>query len=341
QKRQEDLNQFEESPESTRIRNLYETSSERLELSNSLSYDWKKRKNRWYIRASQEYMNSFGEGGNAIRTTLDSDTGSFITNQNLARYTDNNRFSSGNRILYERKPNDSTRYSAYVEFNHQNGINNVIVNETDSLTGMPLMNALLSTDFHYQVREGSSGASLYLSRGKSKIWARFSAGKSEYQLKNLLDTLVVNRIYDVITASAEYERMIGKHRWSIEFELDRELPNYWQLLALTNNTDPNQISMGNPNLMPTWNVNIWTEDRWTSADGKKWMSMNLYYHQENLSVVSARSFDELGRSVSQPVNLRSELWTSAVSLRWSGGYRLKLKKDWSLRPMLRASWEYE
>ena len=80
-------------------------------------------------------------------------------------------------------------------------------------------------------------------------------------------------------------------------------PTISQLQPVIDNTNPNFINIGNPNLLPTFNHGVRLDfNSWKSISGKyTWMGLN--YDYTNNDIVNTTAYDTIGRTVSQAVNV--------------------------------------
>ena len=90
---------------------------------------------------------------------------------------------------------------------------------------------------------------------------------------------------------------------SIEYKTSSINPTISQLQPIKDNTNPNFINIGNPNLLPTFNHGIGLNfNSWKSVSGKyTWLGLN--YDYTNNDIMNSTSFDSIGRTVSKAVNV--------------------------------------
>jgi len=90
---------------------------------------------------------------------------------------------------------------------------------------------------------------------------------------------------------------------SIEYITSSQNPTINQLQPVKDNSNPNFINIGNPNLLPTFthgvNLNF---NSWKSVSGKyTWLGLNYYYTNNDIS--NSTSYDSIGRTVSKAINV--------------------------------------
>ena len=89
----------------------------------------------------------------------------------------------------------------------------------------------------------------------------------------------------------------------IRYTTSSQNPTISQLQPVRDNSNPNFINIGNPNLLPTFshgiNLNF---NSWKSISGK-YTWAGLTYNYTNNDIATATSFDSIGRTVSQAINV--------------------------------------
>lgn len=331
-----DKNQYEGSGEYTTIDNNQSTKSRSLNLGNSISYNYKKLKNGWYLSSYQNYRNAEGDGQNRFTTILFPDTLNPDFN-NQIRQTDVRAFDMYNYASYFRHINDSTRIGVTFTHEPETGVQNVSVSETDSLTGLPVYLNALGTQFSYNINKVSGGYSFYLKRGNGRFRARGKFGKGYFDLNNELDDDRVKTEFFMYENYLEYEWSKKQSEWDFEYSINQNLPYYWDLIDLVDNSDPNQIRAGNPGLTPTTNHQVEVSYRWKSSSGNLWFNPVIYSNIGFNNQVTQRFYDETGRSASQKVNLSSDYISYRSGMRMSFSWKYAMKKNWNLRPFARVS----
>lgn len=105
-------------------------------------------------------------------------------------------------------------------------------------------------------------------------------------------------------------------------------PTINQLQPIRDNTNPNFINIGNPNLLPTFSHHVdFNFNSWKSISGKYlWLGVN-YMHTNN-DIINSTVFDSIGRTVSKPINVNGN-----YSLNGYVGYNIPFfSKQLSLQP---------
>jgi outer membrane receptor protein involved in Fe transport len=89
----------------------------------------------------------------------------------------------------------------------------------------------------------------------------------------------------------------------VKYTTSSQNPTISQLQPVRDNSNPNFINIGNPNLLPTFmhsiNLNF---NSWKSISGK-YTWMGLTYNYTNNDIATSTSYDSIGRTVSQAINV--------------------------------------
>ncbi|MES2568294.1 MAG: TonB-dependent receptor [Bacteroidota bacterium] len=90
---------------------------------------------------------------------------------------------------------------------------------------------------------------------------------------------------------------------SINYRTSSVNPTISQLQPVRDNTNPNFINIGNPNLLPTFSHQVDLNfNSWKSVSGKyTWMGLTYVYTDNDMS--TATYYDSIGRTISQAINV--------------------------------------
>ncbi len=89
----------------------------------------------------------------------------------------------------------------------------------------------------------------------------------------------------------------------LSYKTSSSNPSINQLQPIPDNTNPNFINIGNPNLLPTFNHEInFNFNSWKAISGN-YTWLGLSYNYTNNDIMTSTSYDSIGRTVSKPVNV--------------------------------------
>jgi len=89
----------------------------------------------------------------------------------------------------------------------------------------------------------------------------------------------------------------------IRYTTSSQNPTISQLQPVKDNSNPNFINIGNPNLLPTFSHGVSLNyNSWKSVSGKyTWLGAN--YNLTNNDIINSTTYDSIGRTVAQAVNV--------------------------------------
>jgi hypothetical protein len=89
----------------------------------------------------------------------------------------------------------------------------------------------------------------------------------------------------------------------IRYTTSSQNPTISQLQPVRDNSNPNFINIGNPNLLPTFMHSLnFNFNSWKSVSGK-YTWMGLTYNYTNNDIATATAYDSIGRTLSQAINV--------------------------------------
>ena len=128
--------------------------------------------------------------------------------------------------------------------------------------------------------------------------------KMHYQGQNIADTLVTRTVLNFTPT------MNFRYRWSkqtslrINYRGRSSQPSMTDLLPITDNSDPLNITKGNPGLKPTFNNSLNVQFQDFNVDRLQNISANLRFNSTLNSIVNQITYDETtGGRTTKPVNL--------------------------------------
>ena len=149
-----------------------------------------------------------------------------------------------------------------------------------------------------------------------------------------LNTTIQQNFNNVLPFSSFRYKFSDNMQMDASYKLNSTNPTISQLQPIKDNTNQNFINIGNPNLLPTaeHQVNL-NFNSWKPISGKyTWMGANYNYTNNDYS--SATSYDSIGRTVSQTINVNGNS-SYGVFLGTSLPF---FSKKFSLEPNLNANY---
>ncbi len=144
---------------------------------------------------------------------------------------------------------------------------------------------------------------LYESK-KTRFAIGARAQQNELNNHNLINNTKVKFTGTAILPYLTYQyRFSDNTRYNFAYYTSTNQPSVNQLQPVPDNTNPNRIVVGNPNLKPTYNnrFEMWFNS-WKPITGRSiWASAN--FNINNNSFANSTTFDSIGRTVSKTVNV--------------------------------------
>ena len=151
-------------------------------------------------------------------------------------------------------------------------------------------------------------AQLRIVRDKYNMNVGFSLlpqhSKMHYQGQNIPDTMVARTVFNFTPT------MNFRYRWSkqrslrINYRGRSSQPSMTDLLPITDNSDPLNITKGNPELKPTFNNSLNVQFQDFNVDRLQNVSANLRFNSTLNSIVNQTIYDEkTGGRTTMPINL--------------------------------------
>ena len=210
---------------------------------------------------------------------------------------------------------------SYNYTNNQNSNNRKTFNYRS--TGYDLLDSNLSNNFENKRLISRAGTKLIYDVKKYRIiiGSYYRNIRQENENVTTGNTLKLNVTNILPLASFNYRINQGSN-FSLNYYSSSQQPDLQQMQPVRDNTDPNRISIGNPNLKPTFSNNITLNYYFYKGikDVNFWSGGNFMNTDNQISYSTL--YDEQGRAITQPVNINGNYNTNV----WFGGGFPVLKK---------------
>jgi len=108
-------------------------------------------------------------------------------------------------------------------------------------------------------------------------------------------------------AAFNYRRSQGSNL-SVNYSSSSQLPDVRQMQPVVDNSDPNRISLGNPNLKPSFTNNLHLNYYFYKGISDVNFYGGLTLNNTNNQLSNTTTFDEQGRAITQPVNVNGSYY---------------------------------
>jgi hypothetical protein len=150
----------------------------------------------------------------------------------------------------------------------------------------------------------------------------------------ILDTVIPQNINNFLPqVSYQFKPSISK-RFSVYYTTNSQQPSINDLQPVPDNTNPNRIQEGNPNLVPNYIHNVRMNfNTWSAMSGKYiWSGLTGSYTDN--AFANSTSFDQYGRTVSRTVNVDGNVFANLFA-----GFGLPLfNRKFEINPNVNASY---
>lgn len=204
-------------------------------------------------------------------------------------------------ITYSYNYNKNNNNRTTLDFNGQ-GFDNINLTQSNDFKNLRLTNKL-STKLIYEVKKYRIGLQ--------------AAYRTIYQENvNITKGQKLSQTFTNILPAATFNYRISQgSNLSVFYITNAQPPDLQQMQPVVDNTDPNRITVGNPNLKPQFNHNI-NANYYTY----KGVSDVYFYSGGNYNLVSneineTTTFDAQGKSISTPININGNYFANV----WCGG----------------------
>jgi len=316
----------------TAITNNNTNQSKNASLNSNLRRKFKKKDRNLFVSYDFNYSNSTGKG--LLRTTNTIDTSLFLSNvdQEKTSYNDNvsNNINSTftepltNKIKLDFMLDLMSNYGKQEKtaFNFVNGE----YSQKDSLLSNSFQNS------RNTIRPG-----LRFIYETKKV--RFAIGSRvrNVQVKNenkITNQVIKQDVTNVLPFLSYRYKFSGNKNYSFAYYTSSNLPSINQLQPVYNNTNPNNITIGNPALVPSFMHTI--ENNFYSfkpiSGFSMWSGINANYTDN--AITTSTNFDSYGRTTTQSVNVNGNHNVNG----WLGMSVPLFKKLIKLDPNLNANY---
>lgn len=195
----------------------------------------------------------------------------------------------------------------------------------------------LSSKFETNRMEHKAGLKLQFKSGKHAAFIRLNARNVDILNDNIVTGNNIHQNVSNLLPSFMYTyKPSMSSRFRIRYNTYSDLPSIQDLQPVRNNSNPNSISIGNPNLLPSYShsVNAFF-NKWNVINGSYiWTGLNASYTDNDFS--NSTTYDAFGRMQLQTINTNGNYNASVYG---GGGIPLK-GREIQFRPNALASFSH-
>jgi hypothetical protein len=114
---------------------------------------------------------------------------------------------------------------------------------------------------------------------------------------------VTQSVNNILPYLSYMYRFSQSKRFNFTYRTNSSQPTISQLQPVPDNSNPNQVKLGNPDLLPTFQHNFSMSFNSYKPVSGKYVWMNVYYNNTQHAFTNAITYDSLGRTITQTVNV--------------------------------------
>lgn len=195
----------------------------------------------------------------------------------------------------------------------------------------------LSNIFESQRMEHRTGIKIGMEKKKHSAFIRLDARNIVIENLNQITLVNVNQNVSNFLPSLEYEfKPSMSKRFSLSYNTQSTLPSINDLQPVPDNSNPNRIQQGNPNLKPNYEHNLNLNfNTWQALSGR-YIWSGMYASYTDNAFANSTAFDGFGRALSQTINVDGN---TNISF-WGGGGLPFLKQKFTFQPWVNLSYNH-
>ena len=199
----------------------------------------------------------------------------------------------------------SKKIKLEMEYEYEYGLSDLSITSFNKINGEYTELVSDNSNIFKNIRqENKAGAKLIYESKKHTLQAGVRARNVAITNENLIsDTMIFQNVNNLLPNFLYTFKPTRSKRISFKYHTYSAQPSITALQPVQNNSDPNRISIGNPDLVPdyqhTINVNFNT---WSALSGQYIWSGAAFTIKDN-AFANATSYDSYGRTISQTINV--------------------------------------
>lgn len=200
-----------------------------------------------------------------------------------------------------------------------------------------IYDSTFSNKFETNRNEHKAGLKLQFDKDKHMVFIRVDVRNVDIENINIINSNRIHQNFSNFLPSARYQfRASMSKQFQIIYNTNSNQPSINDLQPVQDNSNPNRLRIGNPNLRPNYvhNVNAWFNS-WNPMKGSFiWAGLNATL--DNNAFANSTTYDPFGRMLTQTVNVDGNFYSNVYG---GGGIPIK-GRIIQLRPNLVAGYSH-
>ncbi len=185
-------------------------------------------------------------------------------------------------------------------------------------TAYDIFNPLLSNSFQNTRMTNKGGMNLVYEVKKYRISLGTQARSVSQQNYNRSTGKRLSQHQEILLPGANFHWRINEGtNFDVRYATESQLPDLQKMQPVTDNTDPNQLSIGTPSLLPNFDQNVSVNYNFYKGISDVHMWSGLYLSTTRNDFSSLITYDSIGRSISQMINVNGN---QSANLYLGGGF---------------------
>lgn len=316
----------------TDINNSDRTDAYSGNMNASLQRSFKKKERNLYIAYVGAYNTSDGEG--FVKTTNSIDSVLMNYNVDQKKKTDNIGYNNNVNVSFTEPLNQKFKVEVMLDFASNGG--SQLKNTFDFVNQeYGFLDSTYSNNFKNLRLTYRPGARLHYETKNNKLILTGRLQQIDAENSNLYAGYTINqRAQNVLPAMFYRHKFSQNSSLNVGYNTTSRLPQITQLQPVPNNSNPNYITLGNPDLQVAYTQNVQVNYySYKPISGfNMWAGMNANFTNKDFG--SSITYDGYGRTVTQTVNVNGNYYSNA----WLGARIPLFKKVLSINPQINGSY---
>lgn len=300
------INEFRtQNNDLTRTTDLLNFTDQRnLGLNSTVRYvrDFRKKNRKLIVRYNISMDNDKSDG---FLNTTDVDASTQILNYRFDQKKENRNKSVVNTAYFNYVEPIAKKWKTEFEYEYYQNNNSKRKSTFNPTNGVyEDLDSIYSNNFETVRQQHRAGAFLIYENAKFRVSAGTRVRTIAIDNRNMiLDTLIKQDLNNFLPRAVLTIKFSQSSRFKLQYNTNSSLPSITQLMPVLDNTNPNSIQIGNPDLKPNYSHSLnGNYNMWKGLSGFYVYSGFSYTRQLN-AFSSNTIFNNLGQSISQAINV--------------------------------------
>jgi len=298
----------------------------------SINRKFKKKKRELELRYDLDMVNNQTEGNLFSDSRL---LGSVIDSVDQSKINNNSNTSHYATLTYVEPI--AKRWKTEFEYLFEYGLGGQNKETYDYENGAysTQLNTGLSNVFETTRQQHRGGVKLIYENRKHTISAGVKLRNIDIQnINQITDSTVSQNITNLLPNFRYQFKPSMSKRFRVEYNTTSSQPSITDLQPVPDNSNPNRVQLGNPDLKPNYNHNINVNfNTWQAMSGR-YVWAGGYLSLTDNAFANSTTYDNLGRAVTQTVNVDGNMYTGL----WAGGGIPMFSRVFTIEPNMNANY---